>query len=466
MARVLIVCADRVGLSMAGPAIRCWEMARVLTAAGHDVHLSVPAASDRDPAGFEVVPGDDRTLAAEEAWAGVLVVQGLVMSNHPVLAGTQKHLVVDLYDPFVLETLEMYSQRPLEEQVREHWPSLAALLVQLRIGDFFICANQRQRDFWIGCLLAADRVNPHTFGQDRLLRRLIDVAPFGLSQQDPAHSGIPAARGVLPGIPQDALLAVWAGGIYNWFDSLSLVRAWPEVMRRVPRARLLFLGVRHPNPVVPEMEMATRTVRLAEELELRDRGVSFNMGWVPYERRQDFLLEADLGVSMHFDHLETRLSFRTRFLDYIWASLPMVATEGDAFAEWIAGQGTGAVVPYEDSAAIAGSIATLLGDESRRTADADRVRALRAGFTWERALAPLVRYCAEPWRAADLAGGRNATAAGHGALAGDLQPPPGLVARALWFRRREGSLRLGRRAVRKARRFIVARIPRRRANQQ
>jgi glycosyltransferase involved in cell wall biosynthesis len=84
-----------------------------------------------------------------------------------------------------------------------------------------------------------------------------------------------------------------------------------------------------------------------------DNGIVFNSEWVPYDRRQDFLLEADLGVSMHFENLETRLSFRTRFLDYIWAGLPCVATEGDVFAEWIAATGTGRVVPYRDVEAIA-----------------------------------------------------------------------------------------------------------------
>ena len=449
MTRVLIACNDRVGKSMAGPAIRCWEMARTLVAAGHDVHLAAPFESDREPAGFEVVVSSEVSLDREERWAEVLVVQGFVMSNFPVLSRTQKHLVVDLYDPFVLENLEMYSHLPMEARRREHWPALATTSVQLKLGDFFICANERQRDFWMGCLVVEDRVNPLTHAQDGLLRRLIDVVPFGTPDQPPAHSGIPAARGVLPGVGEQDRIAIWAGGIYNWFDPLSLIRAWPEVLRQVPEARLVFMGLKHPNPMVPEMSMARQALELAGELGIRDRGVTFNLGWVPYERRQDFLLESDVGVSTHFNHLETRLSFRTRFLDYIWAGLPSVATEGDAFAEWIAQRGTGRVVPYENSAAIAAALAELLGEGTARAEAAAAVRGAQANFTWARALEPLVRYCDNPWKAGDLDRKPN--------LAGGSQPPSGIARRALWFLNKEGPAPFLRRAAGKVRKLIRAR---------
>jgi glycosyltransferase involved in cell wall biosynthesis len=307
----------------------------------------------------------------------------------------------------------------------------------------------------MGSLLAANRLNPKTLGQDRLMRRLIDIAPFGTPSEPPRHSGTPAARGVLGGIDADSKLAIWAGGVYNWFDPLSLVRAWPAVLREVPTARLLFLGMRHPNPAIPEMEVAAQTVQLAEELGLRDKGVIFNSEWVPYDRRQDFLLEADLGVSMHFENLETRLSFRTRFLDYIWAGLPCVATQGDVFAEWIAANGTGRVVPYRDEKAIAEALIELLGDECKRQACVERVRASQPLYTWERALDPLLRYCEDPWFAADI-GGRRAPGQKTPLLGGGLQPPDGLLGRTFWFLRREGPFALVRRAGRKVRKELVA----------
>jgi hypothetical protein len=39
------------------------------------------------------------------------------------------------------------------------------------------------------------------------------------------------------------------------------------------------------------------------------------------------LREADIGVSLHREDVETRYSFRTRVLDYLWAGLPIITTE-------------------------------------------------------------------------------------------------------------------------------------------
>ncbi len=446
MSRVLIVCGDRVGRSMAGPAIRCWEMGRVLAGAGNEVHLTVPAPSDKESPDFSIRVVTERSMADEERWADVIVIQGFVLTRYPVLAWTQKRLVVDLYDPFPIETLEMHSRRSLDYQNAQFWPTLSTLLVQTRIGDLYLCASERQRDFWMGALLAANRLNPSTLSQDRTMRRLIDIAPFGISAADPRPSGTPAIKGVLPGIGVDARVAIWAGGVYNWFDPLTLLRAWPGVVDRIPEARLVFLGLRHPNPTNPKMEMAQRALDLAESLALRDRTVYFNTSWVPYDRRQDYLLEADLGISTHFEHLETRLSFRTRILDYIWAGLPIVATEGDSFAEWIERTGSGRVVRYEDRDGIVGAVTSLLGDQAQHLRAAERIRAERPSFTWERSLRPLVEYCADPWFAQDIAGQKNPSRI-PGRVA-DVQPPPGLLRKVLWYRQQEGTLAVARRLVR------------------
>src|SRR4029079_11875445 len=99
---------------------------------------------------------------------------------------------------------------------------------------------------------------------------------------------------------------------------------------------------------IGEMTMTTRAVRLAEELGLRDRVVFFNFGWVPYAERGRYLLEADLGVSAHFDDLETRFAFRTRLLDCFWAGLPVVTTRGDSLREVVAARDLRRRVDFEE----------------------------------------------------------------------------------------------------------------------
>lgn len=85
-----------------------------------------------------------------------------------------------------------------------------------------------------------------------------------------------------------------------------------------PGVRLFFLGVKHPNPDVPQMRVAVAARDLSDSLGLTGTHVFFNEDWVPYEERADFLMESDIRVSTHLPHVETAFSFRTRILDYLW----------------------------------------------------------------------------------------------------------------------------------------------------
>ena len=73
-----------------------------------------------------------------------------------------------------------------------------------------------------------------------------------------------------------------------------------------------------------------KRLKLSRGLGLYDRTVFFNTDWVPYGDRGSYFHEVQIGVSTHYENLETRFSFRTRILDYLWAELPIIATGGDA----------------------------------------------------------------------------------------------------------------------------------------
>jgi hypothetical protein len=142
----------------------------------------------------------------------------------------------------------------------------------------------------------------------------------------------------------------------------------------------------------------------ARALGLLDRHVFFN-DWVPYTERARYLAEADLGVSTHREHLETHFAFRTRMLDYVWARLPIVCTDGDVFAALVRREGLGAVVPPGDPAALAGAIDRLLGDAGARAAAREHLLRLGRELQWSRVVAPLERYVRDPRPAADRAVG-------------------------------------------------------------
>ncbi len=127
----------------------------------------------------------------------------------------------------------------------------------------------------------------------------------------------------------------------------------------------------------------------------------FNETWVPYEERQNFLLEADVGVSTHGFHLETTLAFRTRILDYLWAALPMVVTKGDSFCELVKREELGVAVPPEDVDALADALERTLFDEEFAERARANIRRVQERVRWENVLEPLTSYVRDPWPAPD-----------------------------------------------------------------
>ncbi|MBM2811432.1 MAG: glycosyl transferase family 2, partial [Chloroflexi bacterium] len=399
--RVLIISNDTVNARMAGPGIRCWEMAKVL-ARSQTVTLAVPNEDPPCVDGFQIATYASKTgreLRELAAAHDVLVVQGFVLHLFPYLAQLGKVLVVDLYDPFTLENLHVFSHDPMEERTTVHESHLGVLNAQIRAGDFFLCASEKQRDYWIGMLAANNRINPHQYDADPSVRNLIDVVPFGV-QSEPPRRTAPALKGAYPGIGVDDRVILWGGGIWEWFDPLTLIRAVGRINETRPEVKLFFMGIKHPNPLVPDMAMTARAMDLARELNLEGKSVFFNE-WVPYDERQNYLLEADVGTSLHFEHLETRYSFRTRVLDYIWAGLPVVCTGGDAVGDLVEKHDLGHVVPVADVDAVVDALCAVLDAPGGRTAYAERFSELARDLTWENAIEPLARFCADPHMAPD-----------------------------------------------------------------
>ncbi len=399
MTRVLIVSNDIVRRAMGGAGIRNFELARALAAAGLDVTLAARGGTDIEGLPFTVVNHDDAVLRRLAAGADAIVGQGWVLDAYPYLRGSAVPLVVDLYDPFVLEGLPAHAGVPWQARWDDHRGRARVLAEQLRDGDFFLCASERQRDYWLGALSALDRVNPATYDDDDRLRSLIDVVAFGIPDQPPQQRRH-GLRGVVPGIGDGDYVLLWGGGLWNWFDPLTLVRAAGVAATRVPNLRLFFMAAPHPNPVVGEMDIAGRTRALADELGLTGRHVFFNDRWIDYEERADWLLDADCGVSAHPDHVETQFAFRTRLLDCVWAGLPVICTEGDTLADMIAARGMGLTVPPGSVDALADAIVEMA--DGRRRADASAaLRAAAPEFHWSRVVEPLVRFCRAPRLAAD-----------------------------------------------------------------
>ncbi|AJA47778.1 putative glycosyltransferase [Clostridium pasteurianum DSM 525 = ATCC 6013] len=399
--KILLISNEPIGKKMAGPGIRYLEFAKGLCK-DNDVALAIPNKSNFDKKfeGIELVEYElgkaDALIKA--AWeSDIIILQGLILELIQELKSIckQKILVVDIYDPFVIEILETYKNKNINNRVLAHNQNLRIQNEQLQLGDYFICANDKQMDMWIGMLTALNKVNPYEYDMSPKLERLIDLVPFGISNEEPIHTK-DSMKEKIPNLKKEDKILLWGGGIWNWFDPITLIKSVYEISKKRTDIKLFFMGVKHPNPAVPEMEVCGEAIKLSEKLGIKDKYVFFNMDWVDYLERQNFLLESFAGVSCHLDNLETRFSFRTRILDYLWARLPIIATEGDYFADLIQQEQLGIVVKYKNVESLTNAILKLADDKEFFNQCKKNINVVREKYKWSVVMKPLVDFCNAP----------------------------------------------------------------------
>lgn len=392
MKRLAVYSHVPVGDTMSSPGIRAYRISEAL-APDFDVTLMTPSTPTLECAGVTMqrAPTAPGALTATLRGFDVVVAQKLPTGTARQLGRAGPRLVYDLYTPSLPEGLASLAAEGGGIHARLMVDAeTQAQLVALATGDAFVCTSERQRDFWLGGLASLGRIDIHAFRRDPTLRDLVDVVPFGVPPGRPVSRGA-VLKGVVPGIGPDDHVLLWAGGVLDWTDAETPIRAVAELAKRRSDVKLFFLGFSE------ETEAARRAAALARELDVTGESIFFGDGWIPYEERGSYLLESDLGVAAYYDILEARFAFRARLLDYVWAELPTITTRTDVLGEVVARRGLGRAVAEHDLAGWVTAIEELLGEDERRRA-VENLRRIRPELEWSRVVEPLRRLAAEAGR--------------------------------------------------------------------
>jgi glycosyltransferase involved in cell wall biosynthesis len=393
--RVLVLSHDKVGDTMAGPGIRYHYVAEVLSK-DFDVTLGVfnPKHVEKHSRHtYKTRHVDVHNF--HKAFEEHDFIFTLWLSND-MLAYANRHkkiIIFDVYCPVPVENLvsKLFSGKRLGEiDDAEFTATIARYRDYFEYGDFFIFSNERQRDFWTGFIFGSGLVTPRGYLKDGFYDHLA-IAPMGIDLSAKLEHRRNVIRGKMGNISQDDLVIVWTGGIWDWFDAQTVVRAMAMIEKDHPEVKLVFLGTKHPNDEVPAMAETEHTRSLASQLGLLNKTVYFRDGWIDYADRIDYLLEADAAIYAHKPSIEARFSHRTRVLDHILTSLPTIATTGDYFADEVSKQGIGLTVSTENAAALASAILELKNPQLREQFALNFER-LKPSYSWEHLLTPLVNY--------------------------------------------------------------------------
>lgn len=370
--RLLFVCNDYIGKNMAGPGIRYLEMAHSLTEIGYEVAILSRYIQKDFSDNNLIFLGKTSfiNLLKWINWSDVIIQVGRPVAMF-LSAILRKKTLFDQYDPVVFEILEDKGIAPQKKVILKLLWLIRQRLI-LRFGKGFIVANERQKDLLIGQL--------SILGYIKKLHD-INIIPFGLPDAEPVKTCT-----VLRGhkIKDSDFLLIWGGGIWGWFDPFTLLRAMSRIKKQRDDIKIYFPGITPPNPDSRKIAIIERFINEAKELGLLDTCVFVNRDWTPYEERVNYLLEADAGISLHNDNLETRFAFRTRILDYIWAGLPIITSKGDSWADIIENKGLGITVPCGDDASLTDAIIKMADDATFRMHCSKHIKVVANEYRWSK----------------------------------------------------------------------------------
>ena len=354
--RILLVVYGPIAERMSAPEIRGWEMAKVL-ARRHDVTVAAPGELHDGRDGIRMVASDRRTLLAEARRHDALIVPRVPPYLFAGLADSDTLIVADLYNPFEEEHAELTASRAIRREISL---TRVANRMQLRNADVHPVRGRAAARAPAGRARRARR---------RVRRRPpVEVVAFGLPE-DPPPSDRRPMRARFPQIGAGRRRRAVVG------QRLALVRR-ADGAARVRAARGRPPGTcASSSPTAATRAAtgrcstaATEARALAADIGLlgEQRVLPRRLG--PQEERHHYLLEADVGLTLHRDTAETAVAARGRYMDYVWAGLPCVLGAGDVLADRFAEAGFASTVAAGDLDGASAALGRLVDDAGRARA--------------------------------------------------------------------------------------------------
>jgi glycosyltransferase involved in cell wall biosynthesis len=244
--------------------------------------------------------------------------------------------------------------------------SIAALRPTVLTAHDLWAMLQDRPDGWRRVFDSVDRVVVHSRrGVDELARlgmssdRLVRI-PHPVFDREPAPDVLPESGATL--------LVV---GVIRAYKGIDLVlRALPEIARRVPDVQLLVAG--DPlDPVEPLRDLAAR-------LGVADR-VVWRLGFHLDAEVDSLIQDADLVVLPYRQRVDSSGVLATT----LGRGRPVVASDVGSLGETVREFGAGEVVPPEDVGALADACVRLLIDPRARARAVEGALAARGALTWE-----------------------------------------------------------------------------------
>jgi glycosyltransferase involved in cell wall biosynthesis len=371
-----------------GGGMRAWGLAEGLKEAGIDVTVGINNSFPlelREHDGIKLVNwGQDQNFAALLNTFDAVLVSYTMGSDSVFIAehiNDSVQLILDAYVPIYVEVSARES-KDIDSEYRHYMDDITRFNKVLSRGDYFLCASEKQRTFYIGVLSSLGIINPRSYRQDRIL-----IAPFGIHDLPAKASRNPYTE---LGIKHDDFVAMWFGGLYPWFRIQELLDAVLELSQD-PSFKFVVVGGRNPfNPNPDFFKQYEIAMEFAKKHKLLDKSVFF-VDWVDFDDRVNYFKHADVVVSLNQPGEENGFSWRTRVMDFVWGELAILTNGGDPLSEQLLAADAALRLPELNHIELVKSMQALQQDQKLLATIHKNVIALKPTFYWQNIMAPVAK---------------------------------------------------------------------------
>lgn len=377
--KIALIAQEKISAQMAGSAIRYFELAKVLSTY-FSVTLFSNGKPDLDDSRFRFnikfyIKSARKSKSSIKNFNNYDYVIAQELSPDLIFKVKQNNikLISDLYDPLPIEIIEHTKNDSFFKRLTARNFINNSFLMQMVSADHILCSNKRQKSLY------ENMAKKHNID---IAEKRITLLPFGLSETKPVFTDENMIYNLFPSIKKDDKIVLWGGGIWNWFDALSVVKAINQINEKRKDIKLVFMGAKNKHFDRLQDKNLQTLLKYCKKNQLENKCVFFNYSWVPYDKRANFLLAADICISTHFDCEETYYSFRTRILDYLWAQKPIICTEGDVFSDLISKYKLGKVVRYKNVDDIEKAILELIDKPDLYKIFENNIKNFKDTYAW------------------------------------------------------------------------------------
>jgi len=327
-----------------------------------------------------------------------IAVFGAYPPIEPLLYVSKKKKIIMsyLWSLSPIGSMEFSDYRDFKKQRKLNEFICSSYNLQLLLSDKIFCRDAEARKIILGSLLSLGRIDLYNYQEDKSLKKIAESAPFGIEKKSPRHMKN-VYRGVVEGLGKNDFLLLSSGGIWNWNDGEVLISAMKLLSAKYHRndIKLIFQGFRHPDSNQKLSDEAEKTLRLAEKSGLIGKNIFF-APWLPFTERDNYLCECDAGIVSSPDIPEANFFLKTRIYDYLWADLPVILGDNEAFSSLIKEKELGVIAKCGEADDWARVIIGLYRDKKKQNRIKSNIKNIKKEMIWDKTLGPVRKFLKNP----------------------------------------------------------------------